>query len=151
MCILYATMLQYYYNLCALLESGWHPSRLGHQLRADHYSYFWLAILEDASSTLADNIINLKTVSDIKDEYKKIKKQLNTVYVREFPKQPLYESSFNDTSRCYTTYKPLATAELSLLNLVLSSTSSSASNNIVSLNTSNVEAAGNELELLFII
>lgn len=30
----------------------WHPSRLGHELRAAHYAYFWTLIFKDALDSM---------------------------------------------------------------------------------------------------
>ena len=36
--------------------ASWHPSVIGHRLRAAHHSYFWLLILSDAIQGLKSSL-----------------------------------------------------------------------------------------------
>lgn len=86
-------------------SANWHPSKLGHELRADHYAYFWLLILKDA-------------ISDIQSMEKDIDEHLFEDH-KYVPKPALEISNFTDTMQCFTSLQPLADPKLSLFNLVI--------------------------------
>jgi hypothetical protein len=52
----------------ACCSASWHPSLLGHELRAAHYSYFWLLIFKDALNGLLEvddyNAMSSKVIRD---------------------------------------------------------------------------------------
>lgn len=92
-------------------SAPWHPSLKGHELRADHYSYFWLLILKDA-------INDLLKVSNIEEAAAKVAKH-RSGEPNHVPKEPIYPSHFHPSLTCYTSFQPLHDPDLSLLNLVL--------------------------------
>lgn len=92
-------------------SASWHPSLKGHELRADHYSYFWLLILKDA-------INDLSTITNIEEAATKVSKH-RTSEVNHIPREPMYPSHFHSNLKCYTTFQPLHDPDLSLLNLVI--------------------------------
>lgn len=94
--------------------ASWHPSILGHELRADHYSYFWLLIFRDALNSLS-------SVENIDDALKQVKKRIHFEH-KYIPKETIYKSNFSDTLQCYTSFQPLADPNLSLYNLVIPQT-----------------------------
>ena len=81
--------------------ASWHPSALGHELRAAHYAYFWLLILKDAVIELQKNL----TTSSFAAVYAAVKKheRRETGHV---PAKPIYASDFSDNMQCLTTFEP---------------------------------------------
>ena len=95
-------------------SAGWHPSKLGHELRADHYSYFWLLIFKSA-------LEDILKVENLEEHTKHVKKRVHFEH-RYVPKDIVHPSTYSDTLSCYTSFQPLADPDLSLFGLVLSKT-----------------------------
>jgi hypothetical protein len=96
-------------------SKSWHPSVLGHELRAAHFSYFWLLILKDAIIDLETKIIKNITENDIlKDILIKIENEK-----KHNPVNPIYPTNFTENSKCYTTFLPRYDESLSLSSLIV--------------------------------
>jgi hypothetical protein len=101
-------------------SASWHPSLLGHELRAAHHSYFWLLIFRDALKEVikeADHTSKLLSTvqKHIESEHK---------YV---PDKPMFPCHFPDNLHCMTTFQPLADPSSDLLSIVVPSTDSNTS------------------------
>jgi hypothetical protein len=95
-------------------SASWHPSILGHQVRADHHAFFWLLIFRDAIQFIQTS---LKT-TNIEDLSKTMKKHLKSEKKYALV-EPMYESKYSDSLQCYTTFQPHADESMSLDKLVL--------------------------------
>jgi len=95
--------------------ASWHPSIIGHRLRASHHAYFWLLIWIDAIDTIIDSLskhhnldVFLKHISNHLEKLGHVK--LET---------PIHESIFPDNAKCYTDYEPRMVRESSLKSKVI--------------------------------
>lgn len=96
-------------------SAAWHPSKLGHELRAAHHSYVWLLILRDA----LDDLLSAKPEELDAHIHKHIKH--SDIAHKYVPKQLLYDvSNFTETLKCYTSFLPIEDPDLDLLKLVVS-------------------------------
>jgi hypothetical protein len=99
-------------------SAPWHPSTLGHEVRAHHHAFFWLLIYKDALSDLilkfesAD--ANIQHMHDIVQKH--IKAESHHV-----PPMAIHESMYSDNMRCFTSFQPRADNSLSLEALVVAS------------------------------
>ena len=89
--------------------ASWHPSLLGHELRAAHYAYFWLLILKDAMNELQKNLTGEAAMS-IASLSASVKKHID-LERKHIPSKPLFSSpggfyTFPDAIQCITTYEP---------------------------------------------
>lgn len=126
----------------------WHPSRLGHQLRAAHISFFWLSILSDVLNNITSAISTAAKGSNVQSDssallnYKEelcrrinhssnncaasiIMKGKNDVKLNITDIIPRFhhDTNVSDGVRCYTEYKPRPESMLiktSLKSLVVS-------------------------------
>ena len=96
-------------------SASWHPSKLGHELRAAHYSYFWLLIFKDAVHSVEKAIAKEGSVAAA---LQKVQKHFNSEHKYK-PVTALNPSKFSDGLRCLTTYEPRADAEAHLLDYVI--------------------------------
>jgi hypothetical protein len=95
-------------------SASWHPSILGHELRAAHYSYFWLLIFKDAIQFLILQIEkNEQSVDHLMDLMNKHIKSEN----KFLPIKPLYPSPYTEYLQCYTTFQPRTEEIFSLENI----------------------------------
>ena len=95
-------------------SAKWHPSKLGHQLRAAHYSYWWLVIFKAA-------LVELQGVSqtaNLDDHFKNVYNKVNIEH-KYVPKDALYNSTYSNTLTCYTTVEPIYDRDFDLLKLIL--------------------------------
>lgn len=83
----------------------YHPSILGHEVRAAHHSLIWLRIFYDAIET------TLKQMQDISGSLHQDIPSSNTI------SDSLFVSNVSAGSRCYTTFKPCANETMSLRSL----------------------------------
>jgi hypothetical protein len=89
----------------------WHPSLLGHELRAGHFSYAWLSVLRDA---IKDTIKELELTS------------LESIAGRPsggdtpLPPPLFPKTNISDGVRCFTDYRPRPDETMSLRTLVVS-------------------------------
>jgi hypothetical protein len=95
-------------------SASWHPSLLGHELRAAHHSYFWLLIYRDALRELLNQNTN-----DLKGTLQVVQKHVDSEH-RHIPVQPMYESHFTDTQQCLTAFEPRFDPESDILKFVVS-------------------------------
>jgi hypothetical protein len=58
-------------------SASWHPSLLGHELRAAHYSFFWLLVLNSAISDLQEKI---KVESDVDSTLEQVQRFIQQEY-----------------------------------------------------------------------
>ena len=89
-----------------------HPSILGHELRAAHYSYFWLLAFKAAVKELWASVDDLPTITS------RIAKHESSEH-KHVPPVPLYASPYPDHVQCFTTYEPRNDASLHLMNIVI--------------------------------
>lgn len=94
--------------------ASWHPSVIGHRLRAAHHSYFWLLILRDAISEL----IQLASHRALDAIAKDVEKHLNHYYPSHMS-APAHPSPFLDDMQCFTDYEPRSIRNSSLKDLVV--------------------------------
>lgn len=94
-------------------SASWHPSLLGHELRAAHHSFFWLLIFRDALKELVD-------IGDISHKLQSVKKHIDSEH-KYIPAAQLNPSDFSDGMQCYTTFEPLNDEGSSLFKLVIPS------------------------------
>jgi hypothetical protein len=100
--------------------ASWHPSVIGHRLRASHHSYFWLVVLRDAIQEL----IKLASHRAIDAISKDIDKHLNHYYPKGKLPAPAHLSPFSDDMQCFTDYEPRSMRNSTLINQVVSGLSS---------------------------
>mmetsp|Transcript_36477 Transcript_36477/g.67952 ORF Transcript_36477/g.67952 Transcript_36477/m.67952 type:complete len:546 (-) Transcript_36477:123-1760(-) len=96
-------------------SASWHPSILGHQIRADHHAFYWLLILRDAIQFIQTSLKNSETLDDLS---KKMKKHLKAE-MKYAIAEPMHESKYSDGLQCYTTFQPHTDESMSLDKLVL--------------------------------
>lgn len=95
-------------------SASWHPSILGHELRAAHYSYFWLLILKDAIAFLIDQLQNKnQSLDDLLELMAKHIKSEN----KFSPTTSLYPTPYSEYLECYTTFQPRTEDQYSLENI----------------------------------
>ena len=92
--------------------ASWHPSLLGHELRAAHYAYFWLLILQDAVAELKKNLTG-SAAQSLPALGAQIKKHIE-VERKHVPSKPLYPTLYSDNMQCLTTYEPKHDPEANL-------------------------------------
>ena len=97
-------------------SASWHPSILGHELRASHHVFFWVLILRDAIQFLQKSL----STSTANDLLKTMKKHLKAE-MKYSTSEKLYNSKYPDSMKCYTSFEPHADRSMSLSNLVLPS------------------------------
>ncbi len=80
-------------------SASWHPSKKGHQLRAAHHSFFWLAIFRDAVIEILNDKDSLIQQLALIDHH--ISKE-----GRHSPEAPIYKSIYTDDMQCINTFMP---------------------------------------------
>ena len=95
-------------------SASWHPSILGHQLRADHHAFFWLLIFRDAIQFLQTSLQS----STVEALSKRMKKHLKAE-MKYAIAEPIHESKFSDSIKCFTTFQPHYDESMSLDKLML--------------------------------
>ncbi len=81
-------------------SASWHPSKKGHELRAAHHSFFWLAIFRDAViEILLEKKDSLRMQLAMSDHH--ISKE-----GKHGPDAPLYKSRYTDDMQCINTFMP---------------------------------------------
>lgn len=103
-------------------SASWHPSVLGHELRAAHYAYIWIEIYQEALKDALHLIrerpkrngksITLTDVSNIVHHH--ILKEEH-----HFPEKPLYDEGYPEEIHCYTSFQPIFDQSLNIRNLVI--------------------------------
>ena len=83
-------------------SASWHPSLLGHELRAAHHSFYWLIILKEAIAHIKQQIISGTSMraqlASIDHHIDKEKKHV--------PVKALYPSMYSDNMKCFTSFEP---------------------------------------------
>eukprot|EP01036_Dinobryon_divergens_P032594 gene32594-42214_t len=117
--------------------ASWHPSVIGHRLRASHHAYFWLLILRDAHhKTKADITLRTKSLMDqfysIRPSFSEQPNPASDTSLsaahsgkRDLPLseiKPKFNSPFVDGIQCYTDYEPRSIRNASLSNVLVSVT-----------------------------
>lgn len=85
-------------------SAGWHPSKLGHELRAAHYSYFWLLIYKEAIVSVQKLLAEGGTLKSVYDKVLKHQKHEH----KYIPPAAMYPSEFSDNMQCHTMFEPRA-------------------------------------------
>lgn len=109
---------------------SWHPSILGHKLRASRYAYVWLGAFLEAAEKIKQDIMVLadakaagekqialfnEKFNNISRAVHKFKKQQHWKEPSQLPKKLLYEWEY--THRCYTNFEPRHVRDMSLQSL----------------------------------
>jgi len=92
--------------------ASWHPSILGHQLRAAHYAYFWTLILKDAITEV------MAMTGSATEMLAGVKKHIDKEH-RHVPSTSMYPSFWVDNMQCLTTFEPKNDPEADLKNIWL--------------------------------
>lgn len=94
--------------------ASWHPSVIGHRLRASHHAYFWLLVWHEALREVA----GLAALRSAEAVLKDVTRHLAALYP---PLRPaVHKSAVVDDMKCYTDYEPRSVQEVSLRARVLS-------------------------------
>ncbi|CAE7416721.1 unnamed protein product [Symbiodinium microadriaticum] len=98
-------------------SAPWHPSKEGHQLRADHHAFIWLLIFREALHKVSEGE---KSGEDLTVQ---LKETLTHIHgeAKYVPAEPLYPSRYPDYLRCFTSFQPRADNSRSLEGLVIPS------------------------------
>jgi hypothetical protein len=114
--------------------ASWHPSILGHELRASHHVFFWLLILKDAILDINRSMATARAaLSDAKsmhmdeetankfllEHFYEVSKHIENEH-RYIPSSPLYESVISDEMQCYTNFEPRSEAGSDLSSRIVS-------------------------------
>eukprot|EP01041_Mallomonas_annulata_P008340 gene8340-17178_t len=98
----------------------WHPSLSGHQLRADHHSYFWLSIWRDS----VDDILHLRTAYSnlsLKCVFSDTLKHIESIITSNpMPAKPIFASNVTDRIQCLTDYEPRRSKRASIRSRIIS-------------------------------
>jgi hypothetical protein len=93
--------------------ASWHPSVIGHRLRASHHAYFWLLIWHDALKEVSSLAIHRSMEAILKD----VDHHLSTLYPPMH--SAVHKSLMVDDMKCYTDYEPRSVREVSLKDRVV--------------------------------
>lgn len=96
-------------------SASWHPSLLGHELRAAHYSYFWLHIYRDALISIAQRSESLEELLKLSESHM-IKQQ-----DKKLLPEVIHKLNFTDGMRCFTSFRPIHDPSLDLATLIVAS------------------------------
>eukprot|EP00596_Hydrurales_sp_CCMP1899_P007177 CAMPEP_0119044184 /NCGR_PEP_ID=MMETSP1177-20130426/29321_1 /TAXON_ID=2985 /ORGANISM="Ochromonas sp, Strain CCMP1899" /LENGTH=376 /DNA_ID=CAMNT_0007013835 /DNA_START=275 /DNA_END=1402 /DNA_ORIENTATION=+ len=94
--------------------ASWHPSLLGHEIRAAQYTYFWLLIYKDALKNVKSRLSDEK---DLKLAVQKLEKHHEHRYI--LPPEVMHKSDFSDDMQCLTTFEPRADPGSDLINFII--------------------------------
>jgi hypothetical protein len=95
--------------------ASWHPSVIGHRLRASHHAYFWLLIYVDALEEMKKVLAHRSPEAALKD----VRHHADTLY-HPMPSTAKHQTPFVDNMTCHTDYQPRSIQSASLKSLVLS-------------------------------
>lgn len=84
-------------------SASWHPSLLGHELRASHHTFHWLLVLQDAVADLTSKLAG----GSAKAVLEGVDKHLEHAH-KHIPPKPLYpqEPQIVDGLQCFSDYEP---------------------------------------------
>lgn len=94
--------------------ASWHPSVIGHRLRAAHHAYFWLQIYLAALQDLRTLLTRRSPSAALLD----VEKHMKHLY--KPMGEPKHQTAFADNMTCHTDYQPRSIQSASLKDLVLS-------------------------------
>lgn len=107
-------------------NAAWHPSVLGHSLRAAHYSFVWLQVWRSAMTEIRVNLQREVTSSSaivsmplLEKMSREVNKEMSLYLGNTLPPR-LWESSIPDQARCFTSFSPRALVGMSLESLISS-------------------------------
>ena len=98
-------------------SASWHPSKLGHELRASHYSFFWLSIYYDALRTILYSFGTEQSQEEVYSNHsinhslqsltEQTEKHFNheSKHVQE---KAIFPSEWSDNMNCMTAFEPIA-------------------------------------------
>ncbi len=111
-------------------SASWHPSLLGHSLRASHYSYVWLKIFHTAIQSIINNLERvMHTPTTPHKNYLRdvahglgfvspttgpLEKLLEHILIQKHhsevhsPLTPIYPTRYSDNMQCFTDFEPHA-------------------------------------------
>lgn len=84
-------------------SASWHPSLLGHELRAAHYSFFWLLIYKDALKGLLKMLADTTPEAALQKVHKHSQHEHN-----HNPAHAMNRSPYSDKMQCVTAFEPRA-------------------------------------------
>ena len=96
----------YIYLNILFYVASWHPSKLGHELRAAHYSFFWLHIYKDALISIEKMLITHNEKDNDKEGHNSLHITLQEVQKRVeqehkyIPIEPMYNSTYGEYEPC---------------------------------------------------
>ena len=93
--------------------ASWHPSVIGHRVRAAHHAYFWLQIYREAVQEI---LWSKRALSAL---HKDVQHHLDHNY-KPMSEKAASVTPFVDNVTCYTDYEPRAVREASLKDMVIS-------------------------------
>lgn len=95
-------------------NAGWHPSILGHRLRASHHAVVWLSVFKDAVSELVHLVHDSN--GKIADVHRNISVTLEEFWVvnKSSPAKRIHETPIVDNIQCWNNYAPRADPKTSL-------------------------------------
>jgi hypothetical protein len=105
-------------------SASWHPSVLGHELRAAHHAFFWLHVYRDAILALVQQLQSFDEGTLSESREKKLLELLQKhshAEKKHAPIEPLFQSHFSPHLQCFTSFRPHTNEKYSLENLVISS------------------------------
>merc|ERR1711871_698316 len=91
-------------------SASWHPSLLGHELRAAHHSFTWLLIFKEAIKSLIQEIPKHGIPALYEKASKHIAKEASFI-----PEVALYKSKVSNEMQCFTNFEPRANPSASNL------------------------------------
>ena len=90
-------------------SASWHPSILGHELRAAHFTFFWLSVYKDALQSILQQLIVAKpedAEGTVDALLAKTQKHIDHEHVHT-QLTPIFESDFSDNMQCLTAFHPI--------------------------------------------
>lgn len=96
-------------------NAGWHPSVLGHRLRASHHAVVWISVFKDAVSELLHLTSDSPAVR-LSDLQRNVSATLEEFWVANapLPAKKLHETPFADGITCWNNYAPRSDTTTSL-------------------------------------
>ena len=93
--------------------ASWHPSYLGQELRAAHYSFYWLSVYKDALQTVHHHLNTRKEddgiafVHTVDAMLTRIRRHIDNgdMYLQ---KKQYFPSNFTDSMQCLTSFHPIS-------------------------------------------
>lgn len=102
-------------------SASWHPSLLGHELRAAHHAFFWLLAYKVAVRELIEKTNEGMSLSL---QYTKLEELLRKEFKLEYQEEvrkPMYESYYTDDMQCVTAFEPINDKKMDLAKYIVPS------------------------------